>query len=162
MKSRRKAREAALQALYQCDSLGDWSADQIGLFLSEFVEMEEDSSDLSKRNLEFARALMLGVIERIDLVDGHISLASSHWSLPRMSRVDRNILRLATYEILFCNDIPPSVAINEAIEIAKRYGTEDSPMFINGVLDHIAVALAANPEMVNDVQLLRPKKAVNQ
>ena len=81
-----------------------------------------------------------------------------------MPRVDRNILRSATFEILFASDIPVSVSINEAIEIAKRYGTPDSPMFINGVLDNIATTVSANPDLSTKVESLpREKKiAVNE
>lgn len=81
-----------------------------------------------------------------------------------MPRVDRNILRCATYELVFASDIPVSVSINEAIEIAKRYGTVDSPMFINGVLDNIATTLMANPESIMKVgSTAREKRlAVNE
>lgn len=140
---RRKARESALQALFQCDALGEWNRSCIDTYFTVFQrELTED--DEANENLSFCRSLITGVVERLDSIDTHISAASTHWSMARMSRVDRNILRLATYEIAFIPEIPTNVTINEAIEIAKRYGTDDSPMFINGVLDNIARALS-NP-----------------
>jgi transcription antitermination protein NusB len=139
MKSRRRAREAALQALYQCDTLQDWSAEAVDLYFKVFQsESSPIAEDSSQENHDFARALIGGVIEHLSEIDDQISSASTRWSIGRMSRVDRNILRLASYEIAFVPDIPVNVSINEAIEIAKRYGTDDSPMFINGVLDNVA------------------------
>jgi N utilization substance protein B len=86
---------------------------------------------------EFCRQLVLGTVDRLAVIDELLGEASEHWSLGRMSVVDRNILRLATYELLDRSDIPLSVSINEAIEIAKRYSTPDAAMFINGVLDRV-------------------------
>lgn len=152
MNSRRKAREAALQALYQCDTLDEWSEDAITLYFSIYnpdALTAEEGAPLE--NARFAQTLIRGVIEQMAEIDRHISGASTHWSVSRMPRVDRNILRCATYELLFISDIPVSVSINEAIEIAKRYGTADSPMFINGVLDKIATNLMSNPESITKV-----------
>jgi len=86
---------------------------------------------------EFCRQLVLGTLDRLALIDELLSEASENWSLHRMSVVDRNILRLATYELLDRGDIPPSVSLNEAIEIAKKYSTPDAAVFINGVLDRV-------------------------
>ena len=86
---------------------------------------------------EFCRQLVLGTFDRLALIDELLSEASENWSLHRMSVVDRNILRLATYELLDRADIPPSVSLNEAIEIAKKYSTPDAAVFINGVLDRV-------------------------
>ena len=153
MKSRRKAREAALQALYQCDTTADFSASAVALFFEVFypeqlLASQDGENDETAHepppideHRHFSRELVLGVIANLKEIDSRIGAASTHWSLGRMSRVDRNILRLATYEIMFRADIPLSVTINEAIEIAKRFGAEDSPMFVNGVLDHIAKML---------------------
>ncbi|NLF25310.1 MAG: transcription antitermination factor NusB [Deltaproteobacteria bacterium] len=139
MKSRRKAREAALQALYQCDTLGDWSDAAIDLYFSVFQSGQAETDDLGgEDNRAFARMLMLGVLEHRSEIDDHIAGASNRWSMGRMCRVDRNLLRLAAFEIAYLPEIPVSVSINEAIEISKRYGIDDSPMFINGVLDNLA------------------------
>jgi N utilization substance protein B len=96
----------------------------------------------------FARLLACGVVKNLDFVNSNITLASTHWSLSRMSRVDRNILRMAVYELAFLDDIPGSVTINEAIEVAKRYGSADSPMFVNGVLDKVATIFSEHPEQL--------------
>ncbi len=155
MKNRRKARESALQALYQCEVQEDWTTENINFFFSYFKtpsseesSVEEQSpkvSDLQKQaiktNLQFARKLVEGVAQNMVTLDEHISEASAHWSLERMSRVDRNILRLGAYEILFLSDdVPVNVSLNEAIEVSKRFGSDESPTFINGILDHIAHA----------------------
>ena len=86
---------------------------------------------------EFCEQLVLGTLDRLTLVDELLSEASENWALHRMSVVDRNIMRLATYERLDRPDIPPSVSLNEAIEIAKKYSTPDAAVFINGVLDRV-------------------------
>jgi len=164
MNSRRKAREAALQALYQCDTLEDWSAETVELYFSIYnPETFEAGEGVARDNVEFCRRVIAGVIEHLETIDRHIALASTHWSISRMSRVDRNILRCATYEFVYASDIPVSVTINEAIEVSKRYGTVDSPLFVNGVLDKIASNLKAGSELTSKVaSLQRDKKtAVN-
>jgi N utilization substance protein B len=85
----------------------------------------------------FCTELVLGTLDRLAVIDEFLTEASDNWSLNRMSVVDRNILRLATYELLERPDIPPSVSLNEAIEIAKKYSTPDASVFINGVLDRV-------------------------
>lgn len=139
MRTRRNAREAALQSLYQCDSLEDWSDETVDLFFQSFTQehLAEKASQVEE-NYQFARKLIFGVREFLAFLDEHISQASTHWNLERMSRVDRNILRLAAFELAFCDEVPINVSINEAIEIAKRFAADDSPMFINGVLDNLA------------------------
>jgi transcription antitermination protein NusB len=129
MGSRRKARELAVQLLYQND-LGKMDPEEaMHLFWEHFpVDMEVR---------EFCTQLVLGTLDRLAVIDELLSEASENWSLNRMSVVDRNILRLATYELLDRLDIPPSVSLNEAIEIAKKYSTPDAAMFINGVLDRV-------------------------
>jgi N utilization substance protein B len=96
-------------------------------------------------NYEFCQALLSVAIAERDAIDAAISAASTRWSIQRMARVDRNILRVAVAELIFFDDIPASVSINEAIEIAKRYGTADSSVFINGLLDRVATTHAAEP-----------------
>ena len=87
--------------------------------------------------------MISGVITHRIEIDRFLKQAADHWKLSRMSKVDLNILRLASYELLFCPDIPLNVSIDEAIEIGKRYGTADSAIFINGVLDQVACASGA-------------------
>jgi N utilization substance protein B len=129
MGTRRKARELAVQLLYQHDLAKTDLHEAMALFWEHFPV------DLEVR--EFCRQLVLGTVDRLALIDEFLSEASENWSLHRMSVVDRNILRLATYELLDRLDIPPSVSLNEAIEIAKKYSTPDAAVFINGVLDRI-------------------------
>ena len=138
MQGRRKAREAALQALYQCDSLKTWDLDQIDLFFSVFFKEELQNESFKNENFKFCKVLINKVIECKSNIDKIISGASIHWSLQRMARVDRNILRIAVAELLYFRDIPASVSINEAIEVAKRFCAEEAPVFINGVLDKVA------------------------
>jgi N utilization substance protein B len=138
---RRRAREASLQLLFEID-LGQkeleeiLSAERIPWQRSLCAEMdpEEDPAEVE----DFVRQIVEGVGRNVREIDRLIESHSTHWKISRMAIVDRNILRMAVFEILYCKDIPPSVSINEAIEIGKRYGTEESGAFINGVLDHIA------------------------
>jgi N utilization substance protein B len=130
MGTRRKGRELALQALYQIDMTGDASPRAVELFLRHF--------EGSKEAKEFARRLVLGVIGHRDEIDRIIQRSTAHWKLMRMAKVDLVILRMASYELLFCPDIPLSVSLDEAIEIGKRFGSRDSATFINGVLDEVA------------------------
>jgi len=148
MRTRRRAREVAVQALYQFDSCDDWSDQLLDLFFTRFVD--PDQGDHTEDNLRFCRAAIAGVAQRLSFIDQIINESSIHWQVARMSRVDRNILRLSVYEICFEPDIPPSVSINEGIELAKRFGADDSPNFINGVLDKVARTVAAQPERVEN------------
>jgi N utilization substance protein B len=129
--TRREARELALQALYQLDVTGD---DDAG-FWTHFAGSPEAKA--------FARELVDGVRTARERIDGLITAASEHWRLPRLSRVDLNLLRLATFELIARAEIPASVTIDEAVEIARRFGSEDSAAFVNGVLDAIATAVGA-------------------
>ena len=137
MGSRRQSRENALQALYQCDALQDWSDEAIGLYFECFHTDREDGQK-SDDDHAFAKLLISGVISNLETIDSCISSCSQNWSLNRMSRVDRNILRVATFELAYLPEIPPNVSLNEAIEVAKKFAADDSPMFVNGVLDKIA------------------------
>lgn len=143
MKTRRQAREAVLQLLYQGDTLKELSDKDIENYFECFAI--DQFEETKQENLDFAKQIIKGVLDNIELIDEHIAESSENWSMLRMSRVDRNILRLATYEIYFMPDIPFSVSINEGIEIAKRYGCDDSPTFINGVLDKVAGSFQENP-----------------
>jgi N utilization substance protein B len=129
MGTRRKARELAVQLLYQHDLAKVDPEEGMRLFWEYFpVDMEAR---------EFCTQLVLGTLDRLAVIDDLLSEASENWSLNRMSVVDRNILRLATYELVDRPEIPPSVSLNEAIEIAKKYSSPDAAVFINGVLDRV-------------------------
>jgi transcription antitermination protein NusB len=139
MGTRRRAREFALQILYQLDvqeQLGD--AQAIGMFWRNFASAAEGEGatldDLGEIQ-PFAEKLVHGVRDHLAELDAQIQSASRNWRLERMARVDRNLLRLALYELKFGSDVPAKVAINEAIEIAKRFGTNESSAFVNGILD---------------------------
>jgi transcription antitermination protein NusB len=138
MGERRIARELALQALYKLDMLGESAAGALGGFWEHFVPESIARGGDSER---FARELVAGVDAHRARIDELIGAAAEHWQLPRLSRVDLNVLRLATFELLGRPEIPAAVTIDEAIEVARRYGSEDSPRFVNGVLDHIAGVL---------------------
>lgn len=132
MKKRTRGRELALQFLYQQDLVGgilDAPTERLTTFLAE-VEGDQAAGD-------FARRLIQGVLEQRETLDERIQSVAQNWEIERMAVVDRNVLRLATYELLHLSDIPPKVAINEAIELGKRFSTQNSGGFINGVLDKI-------------------------
>lgn len=128
---RRRSREYALQVLFQLDLTGNELNDDM---LNEFWQGIDEGSDVKK----FSFDIIKNTRQNISEIDDTIKQAAEHWALNRMAIIDRNILRAATYEILFRSDIPASVVINEAIEIAKKYSTEESAPFINGILDKIA------------------------
>ena len=122
-----------MQALFYMDMGQNDSKEAVKLFCENFVT--------SKRNLPFFLELINGVIEAMPEIDSAIERFSSNWKISRMSIVDRNIMRLAVYEMLFRKDIPSKVSINEAIDIGKKFGTKESGAFINGILDSIRIAL---------------------
>jgi len=104
---------------------------------------EVDDSRTNFESLDFAAELVKGVTEHRTAIDELLTAKSKNWSLVRMARVDLCILRIAIYELLYRSDIPKNVTINEAIEVAKKFGTEDSPSFVNGILDEIATGLTS-------------------
>lgn len=134
--ARRKARECALQILYSLDVNSGLTVDQA---LSAFWRGFEDEKDPSV--IGFAEALVRGTMRHREAIDEVIQRSSRNWRLERMARVDRNILRLATYELMYEREVPAKVVINEAIEVAKRYGTAESAAFVNGLLDRISQEL---------------------
>ncbi|MDQ3031824.1 MAG: transcription antitermination factor NusB [Myxococcota bacterium] len=134
MGSRRKGREAALQMLYQMEASSVRAEEAIHLFWASLGSTREGE--------DFANRLVRGCEEELEAIDARIRDVSQHWRLERMTRVDRNILRLATYELLRMTDVPRRVTLNEAVELAKRFGSDGSPGFVNGVLDRIASDLA--------------------
>ncbi len=136
MRKRTKARECALQVLYQIDITKD-SADNL---LSAFWEDKEVEAEVR----DFATLLVKGTVENMQRIDDAITKYASNWKLKRMAVIDRNVLRLAIYELLYCEDIPPKVSINEAVDLAKKYGDIESGKFVNGILDRINKEEASN------------------
>lgn len=136
MGTRRISREQALQALFYMDMHRDPPEDPVSLFCRCFTH--------DKPAGPFFHRLVNGVQEHRATIDKVIEQFSSNWKLSRMSSVDRNILRIAVFELLYCADIPPKVSINEAIDVGKRFGTEESGAFINGILDSIRLAMEEN------------------
>ena len=127
---RRKSREMAVQSLFQSEFAPQLNLRDL-ISASEIMDVDQDS-------LQYAQELVDGIREKKSEIDSRIQKASQHWKMERMASVDRNILRLAVYEMEFSKDlVQPAVAINEAIEIAKIFGTSDSASFINGILDQI-------------------------
>ena len=134
MRKRTKARELALQALYQFDLRGEEVRPDVDELLAKATEDAEV--------LDFARALIEGTWMKRAEIDKAIEGAARNWEMRRMAAIDRNILRLATFELLYLAEIPPLVTINEAIDMAKKYSTKKSGHFVNGILDHIRTTSA--------------------
>jgi len=128
---RRKAREYALQMLFQAD-FTEKKIDRSDL--EEFWANKKEAAEVRK----FTEDLVRGTLDKLDEIDRAVEGLAENWMLMRMAAVDRNILRFAAYEILFRNDIPSAVTINEALEIAKKYSSVDAASFLNGVLDRLA------------------------
>jgi len=132
MGTRRRSRELAMQALFYMDMTQNASEERLELFCRSYTP--------SKKALPFFLKLVKGVIHASSEIDSIIERFSSNWKISRMVGVDRNIIRIAVYEMLCCHDIPLTVSINEAIEIGKKFGTDESGAFINGILDSIHLA----------------------
>jgi N utilization substance protein B len=130
MGERRTSRECALQLLFQMDISGE----DVETAIPKFWQLKEDFNEQVR---EFCDSLARGYYENRELIDRIVSENADNWRLDRMAVVDRNIMRIAIYEFLFRDDIPEKVSINEAIEIAKRYGGPESTQFINGILDAV-------------------------
>ena len=131
---RRQAREAALQVLYAADIARKLDPDRVGEVFAEVIEQFH----LPVRARERAQELVTGVVLNRKSIDDEIARASTRWKLYRIAAVDRNVLRVATYELLFEPETPIEVVIDEAVEVARRFGGDESPSFANGVLDLIA------------------------
>jgi len=134
---RRKSREFALQVLYQVDITKQDA-------IRAIAQWKDHLSPKGERD-EFVERIVLGVMEHCQEIDKLVEHYSENWRLDRMNIVDRNILRMATFELLYCEEIPPKVTLNEAIDLGKRYGSEDSGSFINGILDRIQNAAVRKP-----------------
>jgi len=134
MGNRRKSREFAVQALFFMDMNQNFSEEYLSLFSDHFVS----SSSVRPFFIELVR----GVLRARSGIDSLVERFSNNWKVSRMSAVDRNIMRLAVYEMIVCKDIPFIVSINEAVDLGKKYGTEESGSFVNGILDSIRTAMA--------------------
>jgi len=131
-----------MQALFYMDKCHDNS--------EEIMESFRDNFNPPEDILPFFYRLIRGVVSSEPEIDGILERFSSNWKISRMSCVDRNILRIAVYELLWCNDIPSKVSINEAIDIGKKYGTDESGPFINGILDSIRDAVEKEVIKINN------------
>lgn len=140
MASRRRARGFALQALYHADLTESSVPDALAQLWAGMLDGEGIDSERppESEEVEFAQRLAMGVDAHLVRIDLLIEECSTNWRVRRMPVVDRNILRLASFELMECADIPATVSINEAVELAKRYGTRESRAFVNGIVDRIA------------------------
>lgn len=129
MRRRTKAREEALKILYSID------INKVGC--KELLNTFWEGKVTEKEVIDFAVRLVSGTMENLNVIDGLITKYTDNWQLKRMAIVDRNILRIGAFELLFCTETPPNVIINEAVELAKKYGDVDSGKFVNGILDKI-------------------------
>ncbi|SDW33118.1 transcription antitermination factor NusB [Paenibacillus sp. CF384] len=141
---RRLAREIVVQSLYQMEMNEEaTAASAVDMLVSEVNdenEIEADAADVERID-EYVREMVQGVIERKTAIDDMLQHYLTGWQVDRLSRVDRQILRLACYELVFRDDVPPKAIINEAIELAKHFGTDESGKFVNGVLGRLLQAL---------------------
>ena len=129
MGKRRNGREIAIQFLFSRDINNDLGPNDFESFFSLCITREDSQ--------EFAKELLIGILEKIDEIDERLAPQLENFKIKRLSTIDRNVLRLAIYEMFYLDEVPPIVCINEAIEISKRFGTEDSGNFVNGVLDKL-------------------------
>lgn len=129
MRKRTQARELALQTIYQLELRGDTFSSEI----ESFIQSQTQDPAIS----DFVQDLVQGYLTHQSKLDQPIKKTALNWDITRMGVIDRIILRLGTYELMFRSDIPPIVAINEAVELAKKYGDKDSGAFVNGILDKI-------------------------
>lgn len=141
MGRRRRSREIALQILYEMEMVQVPPEQAVSMFYEYF--------DAPPSSRPFTETLVFGVVLHRSEIDQLIAAASEHWRIDRMSIVDRNILRIALFEMLYCEDIPPKVSINEAIDLGKTFGTEESGAFINGILDHMLLELKESRKFSN-------------
>jgi transcription antitermination factor NusB len=132
MRKRTRAREYSLQILYRIDLTHDKQADAFDSFW-EAHQQEEVAAEVKV----FTEGMVNGVLVNLSEIDDMIGKHATNWQLKRMAAVDRNILRMSCYELVFCEDIPPKVSINEAVELAKRYSGLEAGKFVNAILDKI-------------------------
>jgi N utilization substance protein B len=138
---RRQARTAAMQTLYEVDTTGHDA--------EETLQRNAVGLRLSDDALSFAEELVRGVLAHVEEIDAEISSVASEWPIAQMARIDKNVLRLAIYEILYNNSVPAKAAINEAVELAKTFGSDTSSRFVNGVLGAIYQKTTQTPIVPN-------------
>jgi transcription antitermination factor NusB len=138
IRRRTRAREIAMQVLFQFDVRGPAYAEELGRTTAQICA---DDAEAAAEVVEFATRLVDGTLQHRDAIDARLQGVTRNWDLRRMATVDRNILRMATFELMFCADVPPKVTINEAIELAKKFSTANSGGFVNGILDRIRIDL---------------------
>ena len=143
---RRKARELVLQSLYQSELNGKP--------LSENFLMLREHFEINKKALPYAADLIDGLLEHSEALDQRIGEQTDNWRVERMSLIDRNIIRIGAYELSYRSDIPPEVVINEALEVARRFSTDEATPFINGILDGIVKNVAKRSEPDDGLVLL--------
>jgi len=133
---RRLAREIAVQSLYQIEMNGVTASEAVDMLMDEARQDNEIGTDVAElAGIDaFTRELVQGVLDKREILDQHLVVYLTGWQVDRLSRVDRQILRLAAYELLYRQDVPPKVVINEAIEVAKHFGQDENGKFVNGVL----------------------------
>lgn len=136
MRRRTQSRECALKILYQADITRRPVEAAAQNFWEGDGEMKDDEV-FSEEVMSFSNLLVLGISSRLQEIDNKITEYATNWQLKRMAVIDRNILRLGVFELKYTSDIPPKVAINEAVELAKKYGDLESSKFVNGILDKI-------------------------
>ena len=144
MTRRSRGREVALQVLYQIEQNPGMPVAEVHQFINRRTLGEQKLA-------EFTAGLIAGVRENQPRIDAMIQEVAENWRLDRMAAIDRNILRLGAYEVLFCPEVPPKVAINEALELAKRYSTSQSSRFVNGILDRV-LQLQAEPQADAEIE----------
>jgi len=134
MRKRTVAREYALQVLYQIDITNDAPDKALDNFWSNHKD-EEIAADLK----DFSAALVKGAVENMEVIDKKIAQYAENWQLKRMAVVDRNVMRIGCFELLYCDDIPPKVSINEAVELAKKFSGAEAGKFVNAILDKVKI-----------------------
>lgn len=140
MGTRRKAREAALQFLFQDDFTGDDTLNLTGI--EDRFALFCGLYQINRKAREYTLQLLMQTVENREKIDSLIRESAKNWRLERISVTDRNLLRIGVSEMLYSDDVPPQVAINEAVEIAKRFGTDESPPFVNGILDAVKSSIS--------------------
>ena len=138
IRRRTRARAIALQVLFQFDVRGEGYATEVG---KTIVQLCADEHGSDAEIAEFAARLVEGTLQHRTAIDSRLQSVTRNWDLKRMATVDRNVLRMAVYELVHCSDVPPKVAINEAIELGKKFSTANSGGFVNGILDRIRIDL---------------------
>lgn len=137
---RHRARELALQILFGMDNQGQTAPADVDPAIKAYLESFGPRNLEETVDLPFLYRLLRGIFAKLENLDGELTKHSEHWKLYRMTKVDRNVLRIGAFELENFADVPPKVTIDECVELAKRFGTEESSAFVNGILDHVLKA----------------------